>query len=225
MNGSRTVVIHEKSLTSTARYSDLVGTVKDRSDVIGAVNDRTDFNLYDFWFMRVTPRCTGRPIALNIAGSQFGIQTVSPWKTHNTTHVEKIVAVKPFGTLSGFTTEVAELKGLMGMQFDISASAMNAWHESVDPAMEKKGLSWAKILKKSPTDFERHRDKVLKVGKNAIDMWVANQKLTKRRLKAERYDERHGDELSEIMNELMATYLDVNVEMKLDRSLALPRVH
>jgi hypothetical protein len=136
---------------------------------------RTDFNDYDFWFMRVTMRTTGRQIALNIAGLQFGISNVTPWETHNNAYVDKILAVKPFGTLAEFTSEVAETKGLTGMQYDISVSAMQAWHDSVDPAMEKKGLSWALIFKKFPDDFARHRDKVLKVGKKAMETWVAEK--------------------------------------------------
>jgi hypothetical protein len=85
---------------------------------------------------------------------------------------------------------------------------MQAWHDVVDPAMKKKGMSRAAILDKPATHYTRHKEKVMKVGKKAIETVVADQKLTKRRLKAERFDDRHGGLMTDEMDGLSDKYFE-----------------
>jgi hypothetical protein len=187
--------------------------------------NHTDFNDYDFWLMRVTSRTTGLQIAFDVTGAQYGQNYVAvPWKNHMNAYVEEILAVKPFGTLAEFAAQVAKTKGLTGMAYDISASAMQAWHKAVDPAMAKKGLTWVAMFKKPAVDYTRHSEKVLRVGKKAIETWVADQRLTKRRLKAERYDERHEEEILDIFDELSVKYLEANRDVEMERSLTFPKI-
>jgi hypothetical protein len=185
-------------------------------------NNQTDLNKYDFWLLRITSRTEGTQLACDITGLQFGHKYVAiPWEDHIGVYAKEILAVKSFGTLAEFATEVAKTKGVTGIQYDISARAMEAWHETVDAAMEKKGLSWAALINKPNADYIRHSDKVLRVGRKAIEAWVANQRLTKRRLKAERYDDRHEEERLDEMDALTLKYLEATKEdAEMERSLA-----
>jgi hypothetical protein len=181
--------------------------------VIKYAAGRTDHNNYDFWFMRMTSRTSGKQFAFDLSGLQFGIEyVISPWESYVAINIKEILAIKPFGTLAAFTAEVAQTKGVTGMHYDVSTRAMQAWHEVVDPAMKKKGLSWAAIFKKPATDYVRHKEKVLKVGKKAIETWVANQRLTKRRLKAERFDDRHDGLILDEMDALSDKYFEEEVK-------------
>jgi hypothetical protein len=74
--------------------------------------------------------------------------------------------------------------------------------------MERKGLTWADVLQKPEADYERHTKKILNVGTKAMQKYVAITKLTKRRLKAERYEERHEDQLEGEAEELEQMYLE-----------------
>jgi len=120
-----------------------------------------------------------------------------PWAQACNDYIDKIITVKPFGTLEKYAAATAETKGVDGMEVDVQMKGMQAFHAAVDPAMQKKGLSWAAILGKEEKDYVRHRDKIIKVGKKAVDNYVRATHLTKRRLKAERYEKRHMAELAE----------------------------
>ncbi|CAO2649189.1 Nn.00g101380.m01.CDS01 [Neocucurbitaria sp. VM-36] len=167
-----------------------------RRTVIVYEDAKVDFNDYDYWTIRITSRSTGKQTAVDICGPQYDIQLCGfDWDYLCRTYVEKILSVQPFGSLADYTAAMIDLKGLGGFEFEMGAGAMKVFHETVDPAMEKKGLTWATILGKNEKDYARHSYKVLKVGKKAIEAYVAGENLTKRRQKAERYEKRHEEEL------------------------------
>jgi hypothetical protein len=161
------------------------------------------------WCMRVTQPASGKQTALDISGVQYGISHGDmPWETQLEFFVEEVQAVKPFGTLEKFAREMARFRGTEGLEFKIAAGAMEAWHQSVDAGMERKSLTWADVLQKPEADFERHTKKILSVGTKAMNKYVADQKLTKTRHKAERYEERHEDWLEGETMELEQMYLE-----------------
>ncbi|KAL1793184.1 hypothetical protein ACET3X_008166 [Alternaria dauci] len=161
------------------------------------------------WCMRVTSPSTGKQTALDITGVQYGISHGDmPWESQLEFFVERIHAVKPFGTLEQFAEEMATFKGTEGLEYDVAAGAIKAWHQAVDPAMERKGVTWADILQKPEAGFERHTGRIIGVGTKAMQKYVAVTKLTKRRNKAERYDDRHEDQIEGEAEELEMIYLD-----------------
>jgi hypothetical protein len=111
--------------------------------------------------------------------------------------VYKVLAVHPFGTLQNYVEKLSQKKGLVGMELALQAQAMSAWHRAVDPAMAKKKLTWHDVLFKPPLDFSRHTAKILVKGSNAIEAFVRDSRLTKRRGKAERHEKCHEEELRE----------------------------
>lgn len=157
-----------------------------------------DPNDYDLWIIRITSRTTGNQWAIDIAGAQYDSHVPCiPWTHACSKLIDKVLAFQPFGTLEKYAVAMAKTKSTDGLETDVQMKAMQAFHAAVDPAMEKKGLSWAAILGKDEKDYVRHRDKILKVGTRAMDVHVKNCSLTKRRLKAERYEKRHFKELVE----------------------------
>jgi hypothetical protein len=161
------------------------------------------------WCMRVTLPSTGKQTALDISGTQYGISHGDmPWESQLEFFVEEIQAVKPLGTLEEYAEEMAQFKDTEGLEYNVAAGAIKAWHQTVDAAMERKGLTWADVLQKPEADYERHTKKILNVGTKAMQKYVAVTKLTKRRLKAERYEERHEDQLEGEAEELEQMYLE-----------------
>tara|TARA_R110002003_G_scaffold110_5_gene9293 strand:- start:6122 stop:6802 length:681 start_codon:yes stop_codon:yes gene_type:complete len=153
-----------------------------------------DFNDYEHWLIRVTSRTSRKQWAIDIAGAQYGHHVYfAPWQVVLDNFIERILLVKPFGTQEQLIKAVGELKSVAGMEADVQAKAMEAFHATVDPKMQKKGHTWASILEKDEKDFVRHRDRVLKVGRSALDKYVEATHLTKRRLKMERFENRHPD--------------------------------
>jgi hypothetical protein len=53
------------------------------------------------------------------------------------------------------------------------------------------------VLGKSEADFTRHVAKIVARGNRAVEAFVRDARLTKRRVKAERYEKRHGEALGE----------------------------
>ncbi|CAN9397995.1 unnamed protein product [Alternaria sp. RS040] len=161
------------------------------------------------WCMRITVPSTGRQTALDITGAQYGISHGDmPWESQLEFFVEKIQAVKPLGTLEKFAEEMATFKGTEGLEYQVAAGAIKAWHQTVDSAMQRKGLTWADVLQKPEADYERHTRKIISVGTKAMQKYAAVTKLTKRRNKAERYEERHEDQLEGETEELEMIYLE-----------------
>ena len=74
--------------------------------------------------------------------------------------------------------------------------------------MERKGLTWADVLGKEEEAFQRHTKKILSVGTKAMQKYAAETKLTKKRLEAERYEQRHEDWLVGELKELEKLYLE-----------------
>lgn len=167
-----------------------------RRTIIVDETGKIDHNDYDFWLMRVTSRSTGTQWAIDLSGPQYDIQFPGfRWDFLLKYFVKEVLAVVPFGTLAEYTARMIDAKGIVGLELEIGAGAMRRFHEVVDPAMEKKGLTWAIILGKEDKDYMRHGNKVLKVARNAIEAYVAGENLTKRRQKAERYEDRHEEEI------------------------------
>lgn len=159
-----------------------------RPDATIALNDN------DHWLIRITSRTTRKQYALDISGAQHNHHIyLSPWATACSSFIAKILLVKPFGTLEKLVRDTSDLKDLAGLEAEVQADAMASFHAIVDIAMEKKGITWAAILDKDEKDYTRHRDKVLKVGRRAIEQYVQATHLAKRRLKAERYERRNPD--------------------------------
>ncbi|KAI4659654.1 uncharacterized protein J4E79_006189 [Alternaria viburni] len=187
-------------------------TPKEKS--ITATDEPFDFEnpnptVYIHWCMRVTHRPTGKQTSLDISGVQYGmIQGDMPWQPHTDIFVDEVQAIKPLGTLAKYADEVSQTKGTEGLRFEVAASAMKAWHETVDAAMERKGLAWADVLGKEEEAFQRHTKKILSVGTKAMQKYAAETKLTKKRLKAERYEQRHEDWLMGELKELERLYLE-----------------
>ena len=167
-----------------------------RRTVIVDESGRINCNDYDYWLMRITSRSTGKQWAVDCSGPQYDIQFPGfDWSFLLKYFAEEIQTVKPFGSLEEYTAGLIDIKGLRGLELEIGSGAMRTFHETIDPAMEKKGLTWAIILGKPENDYMRHRNKILKVGRKAIEVYVARDNLTKRRQKAERYEKRHEEEL------------------------------
>ncbi|KAH7402116.1 hypothetical protein DE146DRAFT_455846 [Phaeosphaeria sp. MPI-PUGE-AT-0046c] len=165
-----------------------------RRSIIHYDDKRIDFNDYDFWVVRVTSRTTGQQWAIHIAGAQYYMdKPFSLWHDFTEQWVHKILAVRPFGTLERYAKAKAQTKGTVGLEADMQIQAMQAWHEAVDPAMARKSLTWQAVLGKNEPDFRRHSAKILRAGMAAVEAFTRDAKLTKRRLKAERYEKRHGD--------------------------------
>jgi hypothetical protein len=153
-----------------------------------------DFNDYEHWLIRVTSRISRKQWAIDIAGAQYGHHvSCAPWHVVLDNFIDRILLVKPFGTQEQLIKAVGEMKSVAGMEADVQAKAMEAFHTTVDPKMQKKGRTWTLILDKDEKDYARHRDMVLKVGRRALDKYVEATNLTKRRLKAERFENRHPD--------------------------------
>jgi hypothetical protein len=166
-------------------------------------------NSHTHWCMRVELRTTGRETSLDLSGVQYGmIQPDMPWESHSSFFVNEVLATKPLGTLAKYAGDLAKTKGTEGLRFEVAAGAMDAWHNTVDAAMEKKGLTWADVLGKDEEAYDRHTKKILSVGTKAMQKYAAETKLTKRRLKAQRYEQRHGDELEGEIKELEKEYLE-----------------
>lgn len=110
------------------------------------------------------------------------------------------------------------------MQHDLQLRAMQAFHSTIDPAMAKKNLRWRDVRDKPQDDFVRHADKILGVGKRAVEAFIkAEGALTKRRQKAERWEKRHGDEAigeQETVTEEILGYWSVKGEKKGKRKVA-----
>jgi hypothetical protein len=174
-----------------------------RRTVVQYSDNSVDPNDYDHWFLRVTSRITGQQWAIDIAGAQYDIDASGiPWCFAEPEYIDEILAIYPFGTIERFSVEMAKTKSLEGMSIDVQAKVMEAFHAAVDPAMGRKGLSWATILCKEDKNRVRHTNKVLKVGRTAIEAHVRKENLTKRRQKVERYEKRHMDELFEEKNKI-----------------------
>ncbi|KAG9196530.1 hypothetical protein G6011_01651 [Alternaria panax] len=169
-----------------------------------------DFTPYrTHWCMRITLPSTGKQTALDITGVQYGISHGDmPWESQLEFFVDEVQVVKPFGTLEKFAEEMATFKGTEGLEYDVAAGAIEAWHQTVDAAMGRKGLTWADVLQKPEADYERHTKKIISVGTSAMQKYAAVTKLTKRRNKAERYEERHEDQLEGEAEELEMMYLE-----------------
>lgn len=172
--------------------------------------EELDINSYrTHWCMRVTLPSTGKQNALDISGVQYSISHGDmPWESQLEFFIEEVQAVKPLGTLGKFAEEMADFKGTEGLEYEVGAGAIKAWHQTVDAAMERKGLTWADVLQKPEADYERHTRKILSVGTKAMWKYVAVTKLTKKRNKAERYEERHEYQLDGEAEELEMTYLE-----------------
>jgi hypothetical protein len=169
-----------------------------RRTTVHYADNSVDLNDYNHWFIHATSRITGEQWAIDIAGDQFAIGVPGiPWIYARHAFVKEILAFFPLGTLEKYSAAVAQTKSLDGLEADVQMQAMAAFHATVDPAMKRKGLSWEAILRKSEKDYVRHRDKVLRVGKKAIEGFRAAQNLTRRRVKAERFEKRHFKELLE----------------------------
>ncbi len=171
-----------------------------------------DFNMdpyHNHWCMRVTLRTTGQQTCLDVGGVQYGtIQVDMPWKSYSDFFVEEVQAVKPLGTLGEYVEAMTQTKGTAAIAFDVAADAMRAWHQTVDAAMERKDLTWEAVLGKEEKDYQRHTKKILSVGTKAMQKYAAETKLMKRRLKAERYEQRHEYEMEEEFEELEKQYLE-----------------
>ncbi|KAF2031741.1 hypothetical protein EK21DRAFT_110637 [Setomelanomma holmii] len=169
-----------------------------RRTVLLYANGTFDPNLYDHWLLRVTSRTTGEQFAVDISGPQYDHHVCcGPWMKVEHQFVEEVLLVKPLGTLEKFKASTAELKSTAGLEADVQAQAMVAFHAAIDIGMLKKGITWAAVLSKADEDYVRHRDKALKVGRRAIDKYVQTTHLTKRRWKAERYEKRHPKAVEE----------------------------
>jgi hypothetical protein len=75
-----------------------------------------------------------------------------------------------------------------------------------------------KIVNKSGVDYQRHSKKVLSVGQKAMEDFDRAQRLTRRRLKAERYEKRHPEELVKEENEIFQRVLGY-VPKRVDRCI------
>jgi hypothetical protein len=169
-----------------------------RRTLLRSANASFDFNDYDFWVIRATSRTSAHQYAIHLTGAQYGIHSAgSAWHDFADAHVYKILGVHAFGTLARYAARMSSTKGVAGLEFDVQAQAMAAWHGAVDPAMAKKGLTWRDVLGKSEADFARHVAKILAKGNRAVEAFVRDARLTKRRVKAERYEKRHGEALGE----------------------------
>ncbi|KAH7072710.1 hypothetical protein BKA63DRAFT_604409 [Paraphoma chrysanthemicola] len=163
-------------------------TVILRPDATIVLNDN------DHWLIRITLNTTGEQYALDISGAQYNHHTyLSPWSSACDTFIAKILLVKPFGTLQKYVRDISDLKDLAGLEAEVQADAMASFHGIVDIAMQNKNLTWSAILSKPEKDYIRHRDKVLRKGKHAMEEYVQATHLAKRRLKAERYERRNPD--------------------------------
>jgi hypothetical protein len=190
-----------------------------RRTVITYSIPRVDLNDYDFWSIRVTLRSTGEQWSIHVCGAQYGMRKPgSPWILFAGYKVHKVLDVKPFGTLAAYAAALTQTKGTKGLEADMQTKAMQAFHDAVDPAMAKKGLSWAKIVDKGEDDYRRHSEKVLRVGCKAMEEFVLSQHLTRRRLKAERYEKRHVEELEKEEKEICEKVLGY-VPMRMDRCI------
>jgi len=142
----------------------------ERRTVVHYHDNGVDLNDYDHWFLHATSRITGEQWAINIAGDQSAIGVPGiPWIYARHAFVKEVIAYFPLGSLEKYTVAMSQTKSLLGLDADVNIKAMEAFHAAVDPAMERKGLSWATILRKDEKDYVRHRNKVLRVGKKAIE--------------------------------------------------------
>jgi hypothetical protein len=160
---------------------------------------KVDFNTYDHWILRITSHTSGKQWAIHVAGAQYDIMAASyNWDYMEKQYIDKVIKVQPFGALEAYTTAMTSGKSAksgVGLRIGVQAGAMLTFHAIVDMQMDRKGLTWANILGKKEVDYLRHRDKVLKVGMKAMEEYVSCEFLAKRRVKAQRYDHRHYEEL------------------------------
>ncbi|KAF2832257.1 hypothetical protein CC86DRAFT_401024 [Ophiobolus disseminans] len=162
-----------------------------------------DLHDFDHWLIRITSCATGNQWAIDIAGAQYDSHiSCIPWILACPKLISRTLAVLPFGTMERYAVAMADTKGTDGVEIDVQMKAMQAFHAAIDPGMARKKLSWAVILGKDEKDYVRHRDKILKKGTKAMGDFVLNSHLTKRRVKAERYEKRHFDELVEERNKI-----------------------
>jgi hypothetical protein len=162
---------------------------------------KVDFNAYDHWILRITSHTSRKQWAIHVAGAQYDIiAVIYDWDSMQKQYIDKVIKVQPFGALEAYATAMTSgnsAKSGVGLRIGVQAGAMLTFHAIVDMQMDRKGLTWAKILGKKEVDYVRHRDKVLKVGMKAMEEYVCCELLAKRRVKAQRYDNRHFDELVE----------------------------
>ena len=160
---------------------------------------KVDFNTYDHWILRITSNTSRRQWAIHVAGAQYDIRAASyNWHFMETQYIDQVLKVQPFGSLEAYATAMTSgkcAKSGVGFRIGVQAEAMIAFHAIVDWQMDRKDLTWAKILGKKEPDYVRHRNKVLKLGMKTMEEYVDNESLAKRRVKALRYDQRHAEEL------------------------------
>jgi hypothetical protein len=176
---------------------------------------RYDLNSYNHWLLRVTSRSTGKQWAIYLTGAQYDLPLpIFEWDFMQKHLINEILAVKPFGALEAYATAMtsgSNAKGTEGLMIGVQAGAMHTFHGIVDMRMEVKGLTWSSVLSKNEVDYQRHRDKVLRVGMKAMQEYVCYELLTKRRIKAERYDKRHSEELKAEEKEIVRMTLGSGV--------------